>query len=290
VNSLKAFKQAQWLFNGNCVQVNRLNGANSVWDCLSEEGSLGVLKYYPRDEHGRLHFQSEVEMLTLNQSDYLTQLIWSDPHERCAAFEYADSDVSTPVALSSILNMLENQLPSFSIPDTVHHDAPGILAWWRDGSPDFGPSQQALLHFVRTQEWFEESGTVLEKSWTKDVPLHGDMKLSNLRLGPNGFKVIDWEIIGYGIRGWDSAGLIQSCIAELLVDGDFAPWIRRNQMALSDWLQSADKLLRYALSFRLVQTAIESASRQVPAPLHAAGLIQLASDSAAGNFERILSL
>lgn len=278
MDSLVAFNDAITRFN-ECKQVRRLNGANSVWEVSDQFGALCVLKYFPKNSHGELHYNLESGFLKVNKHlDFIPEIIeWSD-EDSLMILDHYESVNESKVTFESILEVLQRQFFNLRLPNHRHEELPGILGWWKKGLSNLNPSQFALLDYLREQSWFLHSMELITDTWSDQVPIHGDLKLENICMGRREFKIIDWEIVGVGLSSWDQAGLLQSAICHVLREGRFYNWVRQNSEGIEAYFQNSNDEQRSALILRLTQSAIERSNVSVPAPVDVGMLCQIASN------------
>jgi hypothetical protein len=77
-----------------------------------------------------------------------------------------------------------------------------------------------LSAFIQSNNQFYAALDTLAQGWRYDSFIHGDIKLDNYVINPpaNGdgkfsFKVIDWELAGFGDAGWDLGSAFQTFLA-----------------------------------------------------------------------------
>jgi hypothetical protein len=85
----------------------------------------------------------------------------------------------------------------------------------------FNASSQELLVFIQSNPQFYYNLETLRQRWRYESFIHGDIKLDNYIIEPQpggegddeggklSFKVIDWELAGFGDGGWDLGSAFQ---------------------------------------------------------------------------------
>ena len=83
MNSLRAFQDANSLGGFEISRVSNLGTSNSVWLCSYRKQLKLVLKYFPKDNHGNLHFKSEKNAILKNQElSFFPKMIAFDDKEK----------------------------------------------------------------------------------------------------------------------------------------------------------------------------------------------------------------
>jgi thiamine kinase-like enzyme len=114
--------------------------------------------------------------------------------------------------------------------------------------------------------------------------------LANVIIGASDFWFIDWESVSTGIKEWDIAGLLQSCIAEVVIEGPLSPWVIESSSQLKAVLQNGDDLLLDCVASRLMQSAVELSQGAQSIPSWAVDLLQAADDIVRRRFEGLWNL
>jgi hypothetical protein len=290
MDSVSAFSLASRTLDLGVVQVTRLNGANSVWECSSADGPVAVLKNYARDHHTEEHFYSETYLLEQNcDRPFLPRLLHIDESALTAVLAYELSDSGSNVRIISLLQAIQ-EFSHLQLPEHLHLDKPGICTSWIKGGAHLGIAENLVLAVAQQRVALTNCMERFTASWTHETTIHGDLKLSNIRLQNSTFKIIDWETVGKGPKHWDSAGLIQSILLEIVGNGLLQSWAREQLDEIKMILEVADQPLIDALVVRMVQSALEAAQRATLVPQFAAVVLQLAEHLATGNLQILEAL
>jgi serine/threonine protein kinase len=192
---------------------------------------------------------------------------------------YYRSQNETKVSLEEILNAIDtySRLPSPSY--IAHEDPPGVLGWGSTKSRLKTNAENIVLNVVRDSDWFESLVLSCNNLWGNDAVVHADIKLSNIILGQDSIKIIDWENVSLGNVNWDVAGIIQSLFVEVFTNSKDSPWCRDQLLNL----QSSDFSLPGNaidfLSLRAVQTATELCQNSAMIPEAAVRILELAEST-----------
>ena len=182
-----------------------------------------------------------------------------------------------------------------SPPQEFEVEAPWVFAIHEPRLRVFWGASEANLSLIRIIQ--EHSGLRAEleglrDAWRAEALIHGDLKAANLVVegGPTGrsrrgFKIIDWELAGYGDPAWDVGSVLSDCLAlwilsipmaqELTVEQSLplariplkrlTPFVRSFWSAYVDRRglnpEAAAEVLRRSMSHaaaRLLQTAYET--------------------------------
>jgi hypothetical protein len=88
----------------------------------------------------------------------------------------------------------------------------------------FNASSLGLLAYIQSNNQFYYALDALQKRWRYDSFIHGDIKFDNFIIesqndadGEFSFKIIDWELAGFGDAGWDLGSAFQAFITFPLI-------------------------------------------------------------------------
>lgn len=290
MDSVSAFSHAARVLDSKIRQVSRLNGANSVWECTAEYGPFAVIKNYARDHHSEEHYFSETFLLEQNKGrGFLPSLMHVDESAFTAILAYEGSNPDSTVEFAAIVRAIQ-EFPSLTLPAHIHLDLPGICSSWANGGAHLGIAENLVLTVARQRSALSTCVERFSNDWAHETTIHGDLKLANVRLQAQTFKIIDWETVGMGSKYWDTAGLTQSILLEIIGKGSLENWARSQMVAVKELLCNADQAFNDALVTRLVQSALEAAQKSTLVPQFSASVLQLAEYLASENREILESL
>lgn len=275
MDSIRAFADAAIHSSEAITNISRAGTANSVWLCSTDEGPKFVIKYFPKNAHGQIHFESERQFLETNSYLFTPKLLSSNQEDYTIILEYVVEDLDSNVTFLDLVNDLEYNFPLLTIPFQAHIVSPGILTWDESRLLD-SVAQRLAMNVVRGTDWFKPFTRILNESWLPEVVVHGDLKLSNIILSTNQAIYIDWENISLGPHFWDLSGLLQSILCEIVTQGRNRFWAMRNLETCLQFINELDELTRMAVCLRTVQSAIEYSTNTSQIPIHAANLLQIA--------------
>jgi hypothetical protein len=277
LNSYQAFIDANRHFPEEVSAVRRTNSANSVWIASDSAGTVGVLKYHDLNGHQATHSSNEINLYASNLgSPFIPSLIASDSAQGLIAldFEFSEYAIDIPIdALLAEIGMITSSLNSDWLTD---FHPPGILAWWGSESETSVGSKHIIKQLAEQHEWCFGAVEAAQEGWEEDGLIHGDMKISNLLLRSNAVKLIDWESVTLGPPEWDAAGLIQSVLCEIIVQGSFADWARRQLPDVVEIVSRTSSLQRAFLVSRLLQSSIEYSNGSHMVSRTSANILQVA--------------
>lgn len=290
-NPFRAFSDSYLNLGLAATEVMRVGGANSVWLILAGGQPKSVLKYFDVGPHALQHFLTEFHFLEINQDkSILPEILWSENNKKAMALRYYQADPSCSLMADEVLDIFVASLESAKIPAFMHEGKPGIVSWWDvndSGHHAFSLAELVLLDSARSSVFIDEAITRLTVHWVESDIVHGDLKLANMILQADNFKVIDWESLGRGPKEWDHGGFLQSVIHEVISGGRFQQWAQNNFKQVVAMLKSGSQLLKDATTARLVQTAMERSQKSHYISLEAANLLQIAEFIAMDDFSSI---
>lgn len=290
VTATRVFADAARVADSKIERVQKLNGANSVWLATSDT-SRQVLKYFDSSHHGHSHFGIEDDFFRLNSSKgFLPPILFRDPESNLLVTPFLERRTDTDIALAEVLKIISDDFWDLQVPISAHVSLPGILSWWRNANVRFSLGEQLVIDVIRRHSNLHGSLEKVEESWFHEATIHGDMKLANLIIGETDFWFIDWESVSTGIKDWDVAGLIQSCIVELVVESPLAPWVRRSSAQLKEVLAQGSGLLFECVAARLMQSAVELSQGAQSIPSWSVDLLQAADDISKLSFDGLWNI
>lgn len=286
VSSLEVFADVADLMRKAPVSVSRLDSANSVWVAEFGNGSKVIFKYFRRHFPKFDRFKSERTVYESNaNSKILPRLILSDPYRRLLVFEYIDQVDLTAFTIKSLLENTIGKIGELVNEVRFENSRPLFLDSWLDEDFNFGPAENIILRTAKKSITIASSISRLIGSWSTESLLHGDLKLSNYLFSADRFYIIDWETVCYGPEEWDSAGLLQSVILEIVSKGPRLQWSVAQAPELTALLLDAEQTLIDAITARLVQSSMEATQTSLRIPVVAANTLQAAEYISARNFD-----
>ena len=280
LNSYRAFRDANRLAKGNVSLVSDFGTSNSVWICKNGEEELFVIKYFPEDDHGILHYKAEKELISGNQSlDFIPELIGYDEDNNWLATRFIKSKQTSVVKLKEVLNVITKEFDNLDLSFQAHDFPPGIL------NSNFGtyknsPLQTVIEAELRDLLWYPEYMQEIKSDWSRNSIIHGDMKLSNLVMHENHVTIFDWENVSFGSREWDYVGILQSVVVESLGSREIRLWSIKNLKFCIDKIIELDDFGRKCFALRCVQSAFEFTSTASLMPRLAVNMMQIADYAA----------
>ncbi|QKC95909.1 phosphotransferase [Mesorhizobium sp. NZP2298] len=168
---------------------------------------------------------------------------------------------------------------------------------------NISPANVRLLLAVQNDAELSEGLDDLQSNWSRTSVIHGDAKLDNIVISPDGLALVDWELSTTGEPGWDVgtvfAGLLFSWIAsmpmaqgtnhDLMAREASLPLSGIQNAAAQFWgtyasaagVDSKSEFLHNAIRFcgaRLVQTAYEYMQYSSRLTANAIYLLQVAAN------------
>lgn len=276
-NSLTAFADSNRFLNGRTVSVSRLDSANAVWLCEGSNSTKVILKYFDLSDHGRDHFNSELGVYQGNlNSAWLPNLVTSDANFNLLVLEYIEQRSTPSVSIKQLIQNTSVMMGQLSFDSELHRHVPGIIGLWHDHEARLNSSEAIILEVAKSTMTIFRSVTRLVESWQEIAHLHGDLKLANFLFTEDSFRVIDWESHCMGPACWDSAGILQSVILELLSKGPQSSWATEQVPALHDLLLEGSEDLIDCVIGRLVQSSLEASQMSEKVTVLSANLLQVA--------------
>ena len=290
VTATRVFADAVHISGTSIERVQKLNGANSVWLATRNSSNL-VFKYLDSSHHGHSHFDIEDNFFRLNSgATFLPEIVFRDPASFLLVMPFLERKMKPDVKLNQLIGVINDDFPNLQVPMSAHNSPPGILSWWRHGEKRFTLGEKLAIDVIRRYGNLSRSLGRVEEEWSQDVTIHGDLKLANVIIGASDFWLIDWESVSKGIKEWDIAGLLQSCIAEVVIEGPLSPWVIESSSQLKAALQNGDDLLLDCVASRLMQSAVELSQGAQSIPSWAVDLLQAADDIIKRRFEGLWNL
>ena len=287
VNSYRAFRDAIKLAKGNVSLVSHLGTANSVWICKKDSEELFVIKYFTEDDHGRLHYKAEKELISGNQAlEFIPEFIGCDEDRNWIATRFIKSHQATPIQLKDVLNVIADGFDNLELSFQAHDFPPGILNS-NLHTYENSPLQTVIEAELRNLLWFPEFMQEVKLNWKRNSIVHGDMKLSNLVMRENQITVFDWENVSLGPCEWDIAGILQSVVAESLGSQEIKLWSMRNLKYCIEQIVDLDDFSRKCFALKCVQSAFEYSSTVSLMPRLAVNMLQIAEYAANKNEEKL---
>jgi len=260
--------------------VRQIGRKNQVWLGSTRDGTNFVLKEFDSDHHSNSHFLAESVFLKENQDlAFIPQLVHLDEIKKLFVTRHYKSSNESQVSLEEILNAIDTycRLP---IPSYIaHDDPPGVLGWGSTKSRLNTNAENIVLNVVRESDWFEPLVLNCNNLWSKDAVIHADMKLSNIILGQDSIKIIDWENVSLGDVDWDISGIIQSLFLEVFTNSKDSPWCRDQLLNLESSDFSLSGRAIDFLALRAVQTATELCQNSTMIPESAVRMLELAEST-----------
>ena len=286
VSSLEVFADVADLMRKAPISVSRLDSANSVWVAEFGDGSKVIFKYFRRHFPKFDRFKSERTVYESNaNSKILPTLILSDSYRRLLVFEYIDQVDLTAFTINSLLENTIRKIGELVNEVRFENSRPLFFDSWLDEGFNFGPAENIILMTAKKSKTIASSISRLIGSWSTESLLHGDLKLSNYLFTADRFYIIDWETVCYGPEEWDSAGLLQSIILEIVSKGPRLQWSITQAPELTALLLDANQMLIDAITARLVQSSMEATQTSLRIPVVAANILQSAEYISARNFD-----
>ena len=290
VTATRVFADAVRMSGTSIARVQKLNGANSVWLATGDNSNL-VFKYLDSSHHGHSHFDIEDNFFRLNScASFLPQILFRDPASYLLVMPFLERKMEPEVKLNQLIAVINDDFPNLQVPMSAHNSPPGILSWWRNGEMRFSLGEKLVIDAIRRYGNLSRSLGRVEEEWSQDVTIHGDPKLANVIIGASDFWFIDWESVSMGIKEWDIAGLLQSCIAEVVIEGPLSPWVIESSSELKAALNNGNDLLLDCVASRLMQSAVELSQGAQSIPPWAVDLLQAADDITRRRFEGLWNL
>jgi hypothetical protein len=285
VTSLEVLADAADLLPKNPSSVSRLDSANSVWTAEFEDQSRAIFKYFRRHSPNNDHFKSELSVYESNPTnEILPQVLLSDQNKRLIVFEYIDQVEPINFKIGSLLEKTTRSIRKLENNPQFQNSRPSFLNSWLDNDFKFGPAENIVLSAAKNCDTIVDSISRLVGDWSSDSQLHGDLKLTNFLFTSNQFYIIDWETVCFGPVEWDSAGLLQSLILEIVSKGPRLHWSTTQAQELIEILENANQKLIDAMTARLVQTSMEATQTALRVPVVAANILQAAEYISSRNF------
>lgn len=289
MDSLRAFFDATKLPGLLVDAVEMQNGANSVWLGTYQAEPLIVLKYYEGDAHSFEHYASESSMLINNQGNsIMPSLLRNEDSNRMVITRFVPNDPEPQVSFETVASRVSSDIPALQFQVGHWHTYPGVLAWWDEPTEWMSVLSRTLLRLLREEKWFSQSILKLKSAWSPECIIHGDLKISNIRLSSDQVVVIDWEGAALGIGEWDKAGLLQSALMELVNEGPMAKWVQKNLDCIIQELFDANDLCRLSLVARFAQTALEANPSATKLSPRAALALKFSQALSNGNVEAVV--
>lgn len=104
---------------------------------------------------------------------------------------------------------------------SLNKDIPWILSIHQQSASNsiFNASSLELLTYLQSNSLFYYALDMLRKRWRYDSFIHGDIKFDNFIIEPKNdddgefsFKLLDWELAGFGDAAWDLGSAFQAFI------------------------------------------------------------------------------
>ena len=96
----------------------------------------------------------------------------------------------------------------------VHEPVPLLLA-------SVSRANLGMVRILQTEEGLGSHLDLLTERWRPESVIHGDIRLDNVLIGPQGMEngdgpvelwIVDWEAVGFGDPAWDVAGALQDFV------------------------------------------------------------------------------
>jgi hypothetical protein len=236
-----------------------------------------VLKYHELEGHQETHSSNEINLYTSNlDSPYIPSLIASDSAQGLLALNFEFSEYAIDIPIHDLLPEIGRITSSLKSDWLTHFHPPGILSWWGFDSDVSVGSKHIIKQLAEQNEWCFGAVETAQAGWEEVNLIHGDMKISNLLFLSNAVKIIDWESVTLGPPEWDEAGLIQSVFCEIIVQGFFADWARRQFADVVEVVSTNGSLERAFLVSRLLQSSLEYSTGSHMVSRTSANILQVA--------------
>lgn len=284
INSIAVFNDAGKYLDKAPKSATRLDSANQVWLCEFVDGERVVLKYFEPSGHSREHFNSEFRIFQLNPlSAALPNLLFSDPHRLLLGLEYIEQSKTPPISIDSLIELAHEMTCGLLFDSDLHNHVPGIISIWGDHNMKLAVSEGILLSAAHASNPIESRLTRIVNLWQPDAHLHGDLKLANLLFSDSSFRIIDWESHCLGAFHWDTAGLIQSTLLDMLVKGPYHEWSVQQIPNIRRLLNKGPDELIDSVVARLLQSSLEASQTLERVSILSANLLQIADFIARGD-------
>lgn len=260
------------LENARGVRSVRIGAKNAVFR-IDTADDVWILKQFGASDRDLASFRREVAVSSANSIPCSVLARHVDDEWRAIVY---------PSVGEILLDLLREPEPSADADEITHEVAtalgsiatvdtfaqsvvPAIAAWLIDG-PEVGAlslSQIRVLASLVALDEIQEAASDLRSRWgdyQDEVVLHGDMKAEHVivdRRDAMQVRLIDWEYLRRGPRGWDHAGLAQSVLAHALAGNcEWDPCIKVIQ-ALFQGADLRQTDIALFTGMRLLQTAVE---------------------------------
>jgi hypothetical protein len=276
ITSLAVFNRAAQYMSGNIVSVSRLDSANHVWLSESKDGQKLIFKYFSPNDHAHQHFHSELRIYLDNpSSSLLPRLVDFDIQRNLLVLEFIERTFTPTLSLADLINQALALTSELSFDSDLHQHLPGIVGTWNVDQSALEGSEQILLAAARATPSIAERVDRLTNNWSRQCHLHGDLKIANFLFTGDSFRIIDWESHCTGPTYWDTAGVIQSAILEIISHGPYEHWCRQQVPIIDTYLSNGPTELTDALITRLVQSSLEASQTIDKVSVLSANLLQI---------------
>ena len=287
MNPYRAFHDANRLTKNGITSVVDSGTSNSVWICSRNSEEILAIKYFQDNDHGKLHYLAEKELLVKNQNcSFIPEIIDFDDNFKWVATKFAETNLKSVLTLKDVINVIRQNFQVLNVNYHAHESLPGIL------ESTFNISRNSSILRILEMElektlWYQADLEYVRDSWQFESLIHGDVKLANIVLGQDAIKIFDWENVTSGRPEWDTVGLLQSVLFEALGAFKSTAWARQYLHDCIEEILSLDEFSRRAFVIRCVQSAFEFSAAADLIPKLAVNMIQIAEYVSMGDIARI---